>query len=463
MLFDDSKIEEITEAITEGTPDLFVAPLVRPPDGLPESWKNALTARDPRLAVTEIWKPIADRLPRVYLALLDRLQGIALLKTEENPASLIYLFQGSPTTVMFRGYLPIERDDPRRSRLPDRLGDFYGVHDGWTDCVDENNGPRPLEQWLPVEYLWGIKWQLPPGEVSLGDSVAFLRSDNRLALAFDQSGSPWQPLVFIGDGKVKDLADLWLAIDDMMGEVLEIFALVHAGHDGKPILHSSESEILRSRCDRLLQRIATGTLPDGRFPGTVYYQQWSRLLLERAFLETQISGVVQKACDLYRDSVAKWCTHLEHSSSTTPQDLLDFHALAHALGCDRDAAFLGSVPATMWGDGSLEAHQAYALFSLERGDLENGAITVGQLLEMTFEGNVNPIRYDEIVCRLLESLSQRDSRAYRQWRERALGEQPHVDSAYATWISWDVRIAAYDTVAYRVGLINHVSRPLVLG
>lgn len=251
--------------------------------------------------------------------------------------------------------------------------------------------------------------------------------------------------------------DMWTAIDD---EIVGIFG------DPEHISGKTTSDLLRAKGDRWDRLISASkddrTVWESRFSGAAYYQQWSRVLLERAFLESQVLGHVQKACDLYRDSLAKWCIHLERSTSITPQGLVDFHALAHALGCEGDAAFLGSAPATMWGDGSLEAHQAYALFALERGELENGAITVGQLHELTFEGDANPSRCDEIVCRLLESLSQRDARAFEQCREQALGERPLVDSAYATWIPWDIRIAAFDAVAYRLGLVSHISRPLVL-
>lgn len=451
--------ELIDQAAGEGDAELLIAPLTACPEDVPALWREALVAKEPTTKVARLWEQMESRLPRLCQILRERLQGLALLRIDGVSDSLLYLFADPRERFEYRGRLANSQSTLAARSLPIDFLDFYQIHDGFVLYRREDGGPLPKFLWAEADDLWPeVEWKVAPGDCRLVDVVITFRKNDDRALGFDTSVVPSLPLVLGIDGTMDVLLDVWTAIDD---EIVDIF--------GNPerIPYKTANrlrEASRERCDRLIgaARDDKGAW-ESRFSGAAYYQQWSRLLLECAYLETQVSGVVQKACDLYRDSLAKWCTHLERSTSIAPQGLLDFHALTHALGCEGDAAFLGSVPATMWGDGSLEAHQAYALFALERGELEKGAITVGQLREMTFEGDVSPNRYDEIVCRLLESLSQRDSHAYRQWRERTLGEQPHVDSAYTTWISWDFRIAAFDAVAYRLGLINHVSRPLVLG
>src|SRR3972149_7340109 len=97
----------IDRVVHEGNPELLLGPLDRLTADLPSSWLTVLSASDPLEAAAHMWSPVADRLPRVCLALRERLQGVGLLFTDEIPASLIYFFTDGDYIFAYRGRRPL--------------------------------------------------------------------------------------------------------------------------------------------------------------------------------------------------------------------------------------------------------------------------------------------------------------------------------------------------------------------
>ena len=448
----------IDHAAEEGDAELWVGPLARCPKDCSPAWREILMDREPHATIGNLWRPMEDRLPRVSRALKERLRGVGLLRTEEVPESLLYFFSSGGEQVEFRGRQPLSGSDLTASRLPDDFLEFYGIHDGFVLYRTESEGPLSKAQWVGGDTLWPeATRQIPVGDCRLSDIVIVFRGGDDSAFGFDTSTTPSIPLVLRSDGTLDVLLDMWTAIDDEMAVILDDCDFTSGTVQQQDWRSSRDAPNARRRCERLLKHVNPAAGCDNRFSGAAYYRQWARLLLEYASLEWHDSGATARTAALYGDALAKWCISMERASSVDPQSLLDWFALACALPSEKDAVFLATVPSTMWGDGSMAAHQAYALFMLVRGDLERATITMGQLLELTHDGESEPSRYDEAICGVIESLCLKDASGYSSRREQLLVEQPRGTSDFEDWLPWEIRIAGFDAVAHRLGMVGNVA------
>ena len=460
-LSEEDNWDLIDHVAEEGDAELWVGPLTRCPKDCPSAWREVLMDREPQATVGTLWQPMEDRLPRVSLALKERLRGVGLLRTEEVPESLLYFFSSGGERVEFRGRQPLSGSDVAASRLPDDFLEFYGIHDGFVLYRTESEGPLAKAQWVEGDMLWPeATWQIAPGDCRLSDVVIVFRSGDDSAFGFDTSRTPSLPLLLRSDGTLDVLLDIWTAIDDEMAVILDDCDLASGTFQQHDRRSPRDAPNARRRCERLLKQVNQPAGCDPRFSGAAYYQQWARLFLEYASLEWHGSGASEGVAALYGDALAKWCISMERASSVDPQSLVDWFALACALPSERDAAFLATVPSTLWGDGSMAAYQAYALFMLARGDLERATITMGQLLEQTHDGESTPTQYDEAICGVIESLCLKDASGYSSRREHLLVERPRSQSDFQNWLPWEIRIAGFDAVAHSLGLVTHVARPL---
>ena len=248
--------ELIDEVVDEGDPVLSIAPLLGAPAEAPAEWRPLLTTDDPRAAIALLWQPLADRVPRVYRALQERLHGIGFLRTDETPASLVYFFSDGDEWIPFRGRSPVANDVLLAKPMPDEFLDFYRVHDGWVHYYSDDSGPAPSRSWAPLSDMWtDVTWRLPPGDISEGTVLAVYRDSDELAFVYDTSRPVALPLRCTGDGIVDVLLDMWTAIDSEMGAFLEDLSLI--GEQG-PSISAWLVDIGRqaiARYERVLARI----------------------------------------------------------------------------------------------------------------------------------------------------------------------------------------------------------------
>lgn len=448
--------ELIDRVVHEGEPELLLGPLVSPPSDLPPAWGEVLTAEDPRAAVAALWQPMADRLPRVWRALQERLPRVGLLRTEEVPVSLIYFFSDGDDSVKYRGRLPLAETKLAASRLPEEFLDFYRIHDGWVLYYSEDGGPAPSTEWLPLSDLWTeVDWKLPPGEVSLDTLTSVFRDGDELALAYDTSASSGLPLLCRDDGTIDVLLDMWAAIDREIGLFLEeldpaggVTAIDHAPID------------LEHEATRLLKRFPERRAAAAQLGGACVHEQAYDHFLERAWIARRGTGAPEKVVENYRQALQEWCACIGLGGQTNPEEVLDLFGLAHALGDAATGHFVASIPTPIWADDSLEAAQAQVLFYLVHGDMAFAATDLEELLGLAFDGEEPPEQQTEIVVRLLESLCGKNARAFREWRRKAVDKLCASPAERNSRLPWEIKLAGFDEVAFRLGMAEHPSRPL---
>lgn len=452
----------IDRVVHEGEPELSIGPLSSVPAIVPAEWTQVLTTHDYRAAAAKLWRPMEDRLPRVCLALRERLQGVGLLSTEEISASLIYFFSDGDYLFAYRGRLPLSEGKLSKSHLTEDFLDFYRIHDGWVLYYSEDCGPTPSTEWVPLSSLWTeVAWKLPPGDASPDKLITVYRDGDELAFAYDVSTSPALPLRCRNDGTADVLLDMWAAVDREIAEFLEELDLMSGGVT--EIAHAL-TDIQRKAMDRydgLIKHIAERRTTAAHFGGGGIYEQVYYLFLTCAWFERRSTHRGKKIEDHYRQALQHWCANIDLGGQTSPQEMLDMFGLAHILGDTATGHFVATIPTSIWADDTPEALHARVLFCLFLGDVEHAVAFVEQLLGLAFDSDKPPDEKTEIVVRLLESLCQKSTSAYAKWRQKAIDKLCESTTKPKKLLPWNFKLDGFDAVAFRVGITpscpNHLS------
>jgi hypothetical protein len=441
--------------VHEGEPELHIAPLSAAPDDLPAAWGKALTEHDVRPAMAQMWRPMADRVPRIFRALQERLRGVGLLRTEEIPASLLYFFADGNSLLVYRGRLPLGDKRLADARLPAEFLDFYRIHDGWFLYFSEDNGPAPRGEWRSLSELWPeVAWKVPPGELSLETSTVVYRDGDRLAFAYDKPDSTARSLVARGDGTVQLLLDIWTAIDRDVGEFLEGLAQAPGALSRERVSLSEEETKAMRRYDQLLSRVADQRSAAAHLGGAAVHEQACDLLLMRSAIYRRRYQEPGKTTEWDCRALHEWCAGIESGGPIEPGEVLDMFGLAHALGDAATAHFIATIPGVIWLDGSTEAARAQLLCELFVGDMALAAEHLEQVLGMTFDEEKPPDPHTEIVVRMLESLCQKNRAAYAEWRRKTVDKLFTRPGELNARLPWQIRLAGFDAVAFRLGIVE---------
>lgn len=354
-LHEQQRFEILDRLAHEGETQLLFAPLEKPPLDLPPGWSELLTCRDPGPAALQLWGKMRPRLPRIARAFEHRLHGLALLRTEDVPASLVYIFKSGQEVFAYRGSPPV-------STPPDapELRDFYSVHDGWVSLFTEDDGPMPTTAWNVLRKpLWPeTQWRVHPGAGSLENFAAIYVDEDEVVFAIDTSKPLTQPLICRPNGTVEPMADLWDAIDREVGEfLLELDPAVLAPPPSEAFVFPPS--------DQALQHVAERWSEAARLGGGYYQKQWCLMLLDRAAFQEGSPRAVT-----LREALSHFCQSLELGTESDPTEILEFFSLAHSIREAAAVRFLSSVPQELWGDGTIEAVQLAALLSLYKRNLE---------------------------------------------------------------------------------------------
>lgn len=177
-------------------------------EGLPETWRKALsnaTVQRERLAA--LWGPLAGKLPRAFDVFGRKLAGLAVLRTAQRPASLVYVFQdGGEDVTAVRGFLPAKSPSPLASALPMELQLLQAVHDGLVHFISYDGGPLPCAEWTQI------------GDASTGEPCLLkIAMNGSEAFGFDTSEQPPQAYRVLPDEDgVEPVADVWAYLDELI-------------------------------------------------------------------------------------------------------------------------------------------------------------------------------------------------------------------------------------------------------
>src|SRR4051812_49306326 len=108
MPLTQSQTDEVVATVSrEGNPRLRLAPIRELGPECPASWRSALSESNPTASLfTDIWSPIASKVPLTIAAWKVSLQGVGLLTTQQCPPSLIYFYKSAGEVFAYRGSAP---------------------------------------------------------------------------------------------------------------------------------------------------------------------------------------------------------------------------------------------------------------------------------------------------------------------------------------------------------------------
>ena len=443
--------ELIDRVVHEGEPELLLGPIERLADEIPSTWLTVLTAQDSRTAIASLWGAIEERLPRICLAIQERLQGIGFLCTEEVPASLIYFFSVEGNQFQYRGRH--SKTDASLAKLPFQTEflDFYRIHDGWTLFFSEDNGPVSSVEWQPLSDVWAnVNFKLLPRGVSLNALIVVFRDGDELALAYDTSSLTMIPVLCLNDGTIEPLLDIWLAIDDHIGELLE--ELDSAPIAGAGGFKTTDKNLkIEQRLEVLREKINEPQL-EYWLPRSVWHQQACDIFLQSAWIEKQKQNSRDKVIEYCNQALQQWCMSVEKGGQSYPDDVLSMFALSLSLQDQPTAGFIATLSKLTWMDNSLEAFQIYVLLDLFLGDFRLIESNMEEVLGLTFDEEQSVTPLAEAITQLLKSLHEMNHSSFIEWRQQAIVAFGADCIGKKERIPWQIKLSAFDVIASRLGL-----------
>lgn len=135
---------------------------------VPDAWISVLRQQEQGVnGWAELWQPYQDLLPGVCDFLQHQVRGVCLLREEQSPPSLLYVYSRGDANYFYRGYPALGGPPPDGSHtvwkhLPPRLQEFYAtLHNGWAELSSDAMGPLPLAN---IELLSDQDWVLEPAD-----------------------------------------------------------------------------------------------------------------------------------------------------------------------------------------------------------------------------------------------------------------------------------------------------------
>lgn len=200
--------------------------------GVPDTWVSVLRQQEQGVkSWAQLWQPYQTLLPGVYDFLQHQVRGVCLLREEQSPPSLLYLYSHGDADYFYRGYPALGSQQPGENHaawkhLPPRLQEFYAtLHNGWTELSSDATGPLPLAD---IELLSDQDWELEPGDE---DRLPF-RLDQVLTV-FRNGGGDLLGLDF-GSGAAEDHALAWWHEEPLKPDVdLNFWALMDGWISGQ--------------------------------------------------------------------------------------------------------------------------------------------------------------------------------------------------------------------------------------
>lgn len=188
---------------------------------VPGVWVSALRQQEQGIkSWAALWQPYQNLLPGVYDFLQHQVRGVCLLREEQSPPSLLYVFSEGDANYFYRGYPALGSQQPEDSHnvwkhLPPRLQEFYAtLHNGWTYLSSDAMGPLPLAD---IELLSDQDWDLEPGD----EAALPFRLDQVLTV-FRSGGGDLLGLDF-GAGAPEDQALAWWHEEPLKPDVSQNF------------------------------------------------------------------------------------------------------------------------------------------------------------------------------------------------------------------------------------------------
>lgn len=180
--------------------------------GVPDRWAHVLTSPDPvGQQVASLWSGLRPVLPRTCKVLAEQTHGLALLRTREHGASLVYLFISGGELVARRGFAPSAALPAIAARFPIDLSPLYQLHDGFVHLASYDGGPLPIAQW---KTLVDPETREP--------SLVKIAVDGADAFGFDISEFPCRAYALSpDDDDVAEIEAPWTFIDDLLASRLE--------------------------------------------------------------------------------------------------------------------------------------------------------------------------------------------------------------------------------------------------
>jgi hypothetical protein len=214
MTLDSQTRDSLLEQMPSEGAHRFVFPGEAAPAGVqvPAQWRELFAQPEPhKLVVDALWSGVQELLPLTVAALSKGLSGLALLVTEAQPPSILYLLGSGDALRVRRGF-------PGIAALPDvardfdaQLAPFYRMHDGWVTLASADLGPLPSRAWMRMgtdpNGAGGFL-----GVFSHGSSVLGFELETRPPAAF---------ALFPNDDEVEPVENFWSELDGWMAPHLK--------------------------------------------------------------------------------------------------------------------------------------------------------------------------------------------------------------------------------------------------
>jgi hypothetical protein len=193
---------------------------------IPEAWWELLSLDEVNLdGLTDLWQPVAGRLPQLMEELKNTVLGLAIFLEEGMPPSLLYIFKGQDGggLLLRQGFPPLDKkglDEDLAAiydKLPAEARKLYAIHDGWSLLASQSSGHLPSTSWSLLSWPeWMLEKHIVAAMSVPPERCALLYSDGSsryLGYALPEGKGKAKAIVF-DEGKLREGVDFFEEYDE---------------------------------------------------------------------------------------------------------------------------------------------------------------------------------------------------------------------------------------------------------
>ena len=194
----------------EGQPNLYLGGEIEinAIPNVPISWIEIFKTPAAKVEkILDYWNQYDKFLPKTCKLLREKLFDLALIISNSEPPSLLYVLRSENEIFGQRGFIPSTEDELKflNPSFRSLIQEFYKFHNGWVDLFSADGGPLPIAKWQKIQA----------DDVSASAELfgVFTNGSHMIGIESNHEGVTAHRIL-PDDEEVEAINSFWIAIDD---------------------------------------------------------------------------------------------------------------------------------------------------------------------------------------------------------------------------------------------------------
>lgn len=185
---------------------------------LPPIWRNVLERDDEKLErILHNWSFIKDELALVYDYLCENLVSLDLTYFNDEYHLIYGIKSAQGETLYYQGTNPkFSNQNDYLSRMPNKLKQFYNLHNGWFYLASGSMGISPLDELFRLdEYEWEIEQNsdFKSLALDLNRFISIFSNGMGAHIAFDEQLGEFKSIIWWSNDMPTMDIEFWPTLD----------------------------------------------------------------------------------------------------------------------------------------------------------------------------------------------------------------------------------------------------------